>query len=66
MTKSTNDSRMILRKLLQFQSYEFLNFELYKVGQGHGVEFSHHSMENVKIYKLLHHIFALALTVSEI
>ena len=46
---------------------QFLTY-LQKVGQCHGVQFSqlHHSMANVKIYKCLPLIFALALTVSEI
>ena len=41
---------------------------LQKVGQGHGVQFSQgcHSMVNIKIYKSRPHIFALALTTSEI
>ena len=43
-------------------------FDLQKVGQGHRVQFSqkHHSIANVKIYKKFPHIFALALSTSEI
>ena len=37
----------------------FLVFDLQNVGHGDGVQFSqwHHSMENVKIYKILPHMF---------
>ena len=51
-----------------FRDIIFLILDLEKVGNGHGVQFSqlHHSMTNVKIYKCLQHIFALALTISEI
>ena len=43
-------------------------FDLQKVGHGHGVQLSqlHHSMANIQICKRLPHIFALALTVSDI
>ena len=39
-----------------------------KVGQGHDVQLLHsrYSMENVKIYKCLPYIYALALAVSDI
>ena len=42
--------------------FKVCNFQ--RVYQGHGVQFSqwHHSMANVKIYKRLPYIFALALT----
>ena len=42
--------------------------DLEKVGQDHEVHFLqlHHSMANVPIYKCLPHIFAPALTVSDI
>ena len=50
---------------------EILKFQivnLRKVGQGYGVQFSkwHHAITNVKIYKSLLYIYALALAVSEI
>ena len=47
---------------------QFIKMCLPKVGQSHVVQFSqlHHSIANVKIYKCLSHILALALTVSEI
>ena len=42
-------------------------FDLHKVGQCHGVQFSQcHSMINIKIYKVVPCNFALALAVSEI
>ena len=46
----------------------FLIADLQKVGQDYGAQVSqlHHSMTNVKIYKCLPHIFALALIVSDI
>ena len=42
-------------------------FDLQKVGQGHGIQFSQLqlSMTNVKIYKCLSQIFAVAPTVYE-
>ena len=51
-----------------FRDIKFKNFDFQKIGQGHRVQFSqwHLSMENAKIYRCLSHIFALALTVSEI
>ena len=47
-----------------FRDITILKFLPQKVGQGHGVQFSqlHHSMANVKIYKCLPQIFALALS----
>ena len=51
-----------------FRYINILIFYLQKVGQGHGVQFwqLQRSMANVRIYKLLPAILALALTVSEI
>ena len=52
----------------RFSYLIFLIVYIQKIGLGHGVQFSrlHHSMVNVKIYKCLPQICALALTVSEI
>ena len=46
----------------------FYIFDLQKVGQGYGKQFSQwqNSVANVKIYKCLQHSFVLALTISEI
>ena len=51
-----------------FRDINILNCLPQKVGQGHVVQFSqlHHSMANVRIYQCFPHIFALALTVSDI
>ena len=59
------DKPMAIGKILQiFLAIKM--FDLQQVGQGHGVQFSQLqlSMANVKIYKCLSHIFALALIVS--
>ena len=60
-------------KYFWFSSYYFRditisNFYLKKVDHGHRVQFSQldHSKINVKIYKSLSHIFALAVTVTDI
>ena len=51
-----------------FKYIKIKNIWLQKVGQGHRAQFSqlHHSMANIKIYKYLPQILALALTVSQI
>ena len=48
-----------------FRNITFFIFDIQKVGQGHGVQFSQlsYSMANVKIYKCLAYIFALDLTI---
>ena len=48
------------------EMYTFYDYDLQKVRQGHGISFSplHSSMANVKIYKCIPYIIALALTVS--
>ena len=67
MSKSSDVSH-IFTLARTFQIYNKINLLLYNVGQGRRVQFSqlHHSVANVKIYKYLLYISALALTVSEI
>ena len=52
----------------RFRDTIFFKIYIQKAGQGNGVQFLqlHHSMANVKIYKCLRHIFALALTIWKI
>ena len=69
MSKSIKDYRTFLREFLPFQGYNKFNISyLQNVAQGQGVQFLklRHSMTNVKIYKSLPDIFALALTISVI
>ena len=52
----------------RFRDINISNLLPSKVGQGHVVQFPqlHHSMADVKVYKCLQKIFALALNVSKI
>ena len=60
---------LVALALIVSEILTFYIFDLQKIGEGDGVQFSQllHSMTNVIIYNKRHpHIFALALTLSEI
>ena len=68
MKKSTNVSHTFSYVLVFIVSDITKSVPLKKIGQGDVAQFLqwHYSMAYVEIYKCLPHIFALALTVSEI
>ena len=69
MSKYTNDQHIFALALAVYKKYlKKLIFDLKKVGQGHGLQFSqcHHSIAGNKLFKSFPYIFALALSVWDI